>query len=29
MPIRENKKWGKEMHMSVCLTQPNNIGLCR
>ena len=27
MPIRENKKWGKEMRMSVCLTQPNNIGL--
>ena len=24
LPIRENKKWGKEMRMSVCLTQPNN-----
>ena len=24
MPIRQNKKWGKEMRMSVCLTQPNN-----
>jgi hypothetical protein len=28
MPIRQNKKkWGKEMRMNVCLTQPNNIGL--
>ena len=27
MPIRENKKWGKEMRMSVCLTQPNNIAV--
>jgi hypothetical protein len=24
MPIRQNKKWGKEMRMSVCLTQPIN-----
>ena len=24
VPIRENKKWGKEMRMSVCLTQPIN-----
>ena len=25
MPIRENKKWGKEIVMSVCLTQSNNF----
>lgn len=25
MPIRQNKKWGKEMRMSACLTQPNGF----
>ena len=26
LPIRENKnEWGKEMRMSVCLTQPNRF----
>ena len=25
MPIRQNKKWGKEMRMSACLTQPSGF----
>ena len=25
LPIRQNKKWGKEIVMNVCLTQPNRF----